>query len=148
MREHPPFKPERFLVIWMEVNRPKVDPNADVFRLNRIHNGIAISCHSLGLELNHIEMKCGVHPGIYLDPFYLRDFLKSFIIHPYQKGSFFKESIDFIREYEFPFVDIYAYDDRPNTAASQMDGKIAPDVIDQRVAAVKKVQKQILTKLN
>ena len=60
----------------------------------------------------------------------------------------FKESIDFIREYEFPFVDIYAYDDRPNTAASRMDGKIAPDVIEQRVAAVKKVQKQILTKLN
>ena len=60
----------------------------------------------------------------------------------------FKESIAFIKEYEFPFVDIYAYDDRPNTAASRMDGKIAPDVIEQRVAAVKKVQKQILTRLN
>jgi tRNA A37 methylthiotransferase MiaB len=60
----------------------------------------------------------------------------------------FKESIDFIREYEFPFVDIYAYDDRPNTAASQMDGKLPPDIVEQRVAAVKKVQKQILTRLN
>jgi len=60
----------------------------------------------------------------------------------------FKESIDFIREYEFPFVDIYAYDDRPNTAASQMDGKLPPDIVEQRVAAVKKVQKQILTKVN
>ncbi len=60
----------------------------------------------------------------------------------------FKESIDFIKEYEFPFVDIYAYDDRPNTAASQMAGKVPQDIIDERVYAVKKVQKQILTKLN
>jgi MiaB/RimO family radical SAM methylthiotransferase len=60
----------------------------------------------------------------------------------------FKESIDFIKEYEFPFVDIYAYDDRPNTAASQMDGKVAPEIIEQRVVAVKKIQKQILTKVN
>ena len=60
----------------------------------------------------------------------------------------FKESIDFIKEYEFPFVDIYAYDDRPNTAASQMAGKITPEIIEQRVAAVKKAQKQILTKRN
>ena len=60
----------------------------------------------------------------------------------------FKASIDFIKEYEFPFVDIYAYDDRPSTAASRMDGKIAPEVIAQRVAAVKKAQKQILIKGN
>ncbi len=67
---------------------------------------------------------------------------------PGETAEDFKESIDFIREYEFPFVDIYAYDDRPNTAASQMDGKIAPEIIEQRVAAVKKVQKQLLTKSN
>ena len=60
----------------------------------------------------------------------------------------FKESVDFIREYEFPFVDIYAYDDRPNTAASQMAGKVPQKTIDQRVDAVKKVQKQILSQLN
>jgi MiaB/RimO family radical SAM methylthiotransferase len=60
----------------------------------------------------------------------------------------FKESVDFIKEYEFPFVDIYAYDDRPNTAASQMAGKVPQKTIDQRVDAVKKVQKQILTHLN
>ena len=60
----------------------------------------------------------------------------------------FKESVDFIREYEFPFVDIYAYDDRPNTAASQMAGKVPQKIIDQRVDAVKKVQKQILSQLN
>jgi MiaB/RimO family radical SAM methylthiotransferase len=67
---------------------------------------------------------------------------------PGETDEDFKESIDFIREYEFPFVDIYAYDDRPNTAASQMDGKLPPDIVEQRVAAVKKVQKQILTRLN
>lgn len=60
----------------------------------------------------------------------------------------FNESVDFIKEYEFPFVDIYAYDDRPNTAASRMAGKVPQKLIERRVAAVKKVQKQILTKLN
>jgi threonylcarbamoyladenosine tRNA methylthiotransferase MtaB len=60
----------------------------------------------------------------------------------------FKESLDFIKEYEFPFVDIYAYDDRPNTAASQMADKVPQDVIETRIHAVKKAQKQILTKLN
>jgi MiaB/RimO family radical SAM methylthiotransferase len=60
----------------------------------------------------------------------------------------FKESVDFIKEYEFPFVDIYAYDDRPNTAASQMAGKVPQKTIDQRVDAVKKIQKQILSHLN
>ena len=60
----------------------------------------------------------------------------------------FKESVDFIREYEFPFVDIYAYDDRPNTAASQMAGKVPQKTIAQRVDAVKKVQKQILSQMH
>ncbi|MGD8990849.1 MAG: MiaB/RimO family radical SAM methylthiotransferase [Desulfobacterales bacterium] len=58
----------------------------------------------------------------------------------------FKESIDFIKEYKFPFVDIYAYDDRPNTAAGQMAGKVPQDIVDKRVHAVKKVQKQILAR--
>ncbi len=59
----------------------------------------------------------------------------------------FKESLEFIKEYEFPFVDIYAYDDRPNTAASQMDDKVPQKIINQRVDTVKKAQKQILAKL-
>ena len=56
----------------------------------------------------------------------------------------FNQSIDFIKEFEFPFVDIYAYDDRPNTAASKMDNKVPRAVIDARVDTVKKVQKEIL----
>ena len=60
----------------------------------------------------------------------------------------FQESVDFIKEYEFPFVDIYAYDDRPNTAASRMTDKIPQEIIDQRVHRVKKVQKQILSNVN
>ena len=56
----------------------------------------------------------------------------------------FSQSLDFIKEFEFPFVDIYAYDDRPNTAASKMDSKVPRAVIDARVETVKKVQKQIL----
>jgi MiaB/RimO family radical SAM methylthiotransferase len=67
---------------------------------------------------------------------------------PGETEADFKESIDFIKEYEFPFVDIYAYDDRPNTAASQMAGKVPQDIVDERIHAVKKVQKQILTRLN
>lgn len=58
----------------------------------------------------------------------------------------FKESLEFIKEYEFPFVDIYAYDDRPNTAASQMADKVPQKIINQRVDTVKKAQKQILSK--
>jgi MiaB/RimO family radical SAM methylthiotransferase len=60
----------------------------------------------------------------------------------------FQESVEFIKEYEFPFVDIYAYDDRPNTAASRMADKIPQEIIDQRVDKVKKVQKQILSHVN
>ena len=60
----------------------------------------------------------------------------------------FQESVEFIKEYEFPFVDIYAYDDRPNTEASRMADKIPQEIIDQRVDTVKKVQKQILSHLN
>jgi len=60
----------------------------------------------------------------------------------------FKESVDFIKQYEFPFVDIYAYDERPNTAASRMDNKVPQKIIDQRVDTVKKAQKQILSKVN
>jgi tRNA A37 methylthiotransferase MiaB len=60
----------------------------------------------------------------------------------------FKESLEFIKEYEFPFVDIYAYDDRPNTASSQMADKVPQKIISQRVDTVKKAQKQILIKLN
>jgi MiaB/RimO family radical SAM methylthiotransferase len=60
----------------------------------------------------------------------------------------FQESVDFIKAYEFPFVDIYAYDDRPNTAASRMTDKIPQEIIDQRVHRVKKVQKQILSNVN
>jgi MiaB/RimO family radical SAM methylthiotransferase len=56
----------------------------------------------------------------------------------------FKESLDFIKEFEFPFVDIYAYDDRPNTAASKMDKKVPAAVIAARVDTVKRVQKEIL----
>ena len=60
----------------------------------------------------------------------------------------FQESVEFIKEYEFPFVDIYAYDDRPNTEASRMADKIPQEIIDQRVDTVKKAQKQILSHLN
>jgi len=56
----------------------------------------------------------------------------------------FMESIDFIKEFEFPFVDIYAYDDRPNTKASKMGNKVPQAVIATRVDTVKKVQKEIL----
>jgi tRNA A37 methylthiotransferase MiaB len=67
---------------------------------------------------------------------------------PGETEADFQESVDFVKEYEFPFVDIYAYDERPNTAASRMAGKVPQEIIDQRVAAVKKVQKQILSHLN
>ena len=58
----------------------------------------------------------------------------------------FQKSVDFIREFEFPYVDIYGYEDRPRTQASKLEGKIPQEVIDQRVKKLRKAQEDILSK--
>ena len=59
----------------------------------------------------------------------------------------FQKSVDFIREFEFPYVDIYGYEDRPRTQASQLDGKIPQKVIDRRIKKLRKAQEDILAKI-
>jgi MiaB/RimO family radical SAM methylthiotransferase len=58
----------------------------------------------------------------------------------------FQKSLTFIREFKFPYVDIYGYENRPRTEASQLDGKIPPAVIDQRVKQLRKAQEEVLVK--
>ena len=56
----------------------------------------------------------------------------------------FQKSLDFIREFEFPYVDIYGYEDRPRTQASKLEGKIPLEVINQRVKKLRKAQEAVL----
>lgn len=58
----------------------------------------------------------------------------------------FQTSVDFIREFAFPYVDIYGYEDRPRTQASKLEGKIPQEVIDQRIKKLRKAQEDILVK--
>jgi MiaB/RimO family radical SAM methylthiotransferase len=67
---------------------------------------------------------------------------------PGETDEDFQKSLEFIKEFEFPFVDIYGYEDRPRTQASQLEGKLPQDVIDQRVKRLRKTQEEILEKSN
>ena len=58
----------------------------------------------------------------------------------------FQKSVDFIKEFAFPYVDIYGYEDRPRTQASKLKGKIPQEVIAQRVKKLRKAQEDILVK--
>lgn len=57
----------------------------------------------------------------------------------------FQKSLDFIKEFKFPFVDIYGYEDRPRTQASQLKCKIPQNVIDQRIKLLRVAQEKILS---
>ncbi|MGD8264818.1 MAG: MiaB/RimO family radical SAM methylthiotransferase [Desulfobacterales bacterium] len=57
----------------------------------------------------------------------------------------FQKSLDFIKEFKFPFVDIYGYEDRPRTQASHLEGKIPQNIIDQRVKQLRTAQEEILS---
>ena len=57
----------------------------------------------------------------------------------------FQKSLDFIKEFKFPFVDIYGYEDRPRTQASQLEGKLPQNVINQRVKQLRAAQEEILS---
>ncbi len=66
---------------------------------------------------------------------------------PGETESDFQQSLDFIEAFKFPYVDIYGYENRPRTEASQLDGKIAQEVIDRRVKRLRKAQEQVLASL-
>ena len=64
---------------------------------------------------------------------------------PGETETDFQKSLEFIKEFKFPFVDIYGYEDRPRTQASQLEGKIPQDVINQRVKQLRAAQEEILS---
>ena len=57
----------------------------------------------------------------------------------------FQKSLDFINDFKFPFVDIYGYEDRPRTQASQLKDKTPQEVIDQRIKLLRTAQEKILS---
>jgi tRNA A37 methylthiotransferase MiaB len=65
---------------------------------------------------------------------------------PGESENDFQKSLAFIREFEFPYVDIYGYENRPRTEASQLDGKIPQPVINQRVKQLRQAQEEVLAK--
>ena len=67
---------------------------------------------------------------------------------PGETEADFQKSLEFIKELKFPFVDIYGYEDRPGTRASQLNPKIAKDEIDRRIKILRSAQEEILAAQN
>lgn len=63
---------------------------------------------------------------------------------PGETEADFQQSLDFIKEFEFPYVDIYGYEDRPNTQAGRLPDKVPEEVIDSRIKILKRTQDVIL----
>jgi tRNA A37 methylthiotransferase MiaB len=53
---------------------------------------------------------------------------------PGEKEEDFQQTVQAVQEVDFSVVEINKYSDRPGTAASRMEGKLPPDVIDRRAA--------------
>lgn len=51
---------------------------------------------------------------------------------PGETGDDFQQSLELVRRLNFDFLDVYEYEDRPNTAASRMPDKIPPDIKKER----------------
>ena len=55
----------------------------------------------------------------------------------------FQRSKEFVGEFKLPFVDIYQYQDRPNTASSRMKDKVDRKTIKRRARELLQVQRKI-----
>ncbi len=66
---------------------------------------------------------------------------------PSETEDDFEQSKKFIRLLKLPFVDIYEYQDRPNTAASRMKDKVDTKTIKRRARELLQVQRQIRREL-
>jgi len=49
----------------------------------------------------------------------------------------FEDTLEFMRAVHFDQVHVYGYDDRPNTEASRMEGKLSKDVIRSRITRLR-----------
>ena len=59
---------------------------------------------------------------------------------PDESESDFEKSRSFLKRNRFSFVDIFGYEDRPNTLANKMNNKISREVIEKRRFDLLKVQ--------
>ena len=66
---------------------------------------------------------------------------------PSETEDDFEQSKKFIRLLKLPFVDIYEYQDRPNTAAARMKDKVDTKTIKRRAQELLQVQRQIRREL-
>lgn len=51
----------------------------------------------------------------------------------------FEKSRQLLEEFKFSYVDIYSYEDRPHTAASEIGNKIPPDTIAKRIRILQEI---------
>ncbi len=59
---------------------------------------------------------------------------------PDETESDFAASCSFLKRNKFSFVDIFSYEDRPNTLANKMNKKIPQEVVEERKLNLLKVQ--------
>jgi len=70
-------------------------------------------------------------------------FLRTGLIvgHPKENESEFNELLEFVREFDFDRVSLFAYSDEEDTSAYDMDEKIDEDEINQRLEIIEKIVK-------
>ena len=62
--------------------------------------------------------------------------------HPGESEEDFKELKNFIKEFEFDRVNVFAYSDEEDTAAFKRDDKLPESVIEKRVKEISKIVKK------
>ncbi len=83
-------------------------------------------------------------------------FVRTSIIagHPGEKDEDFKELCDFLKDFDFDRINVFAYSDEEGTKAQRMEEeKIPSDIIDKRIAKLnkiidKKIQKSLQNEMN
>ncbi|MDX1810069.1 MAG: 30S ribosomal protein S12 methylthiotransferase RimO [Sulfurospirillaceae bacterium] len=59
--------------------------------------------------------------------------------HPNESDAEFDELCDFVKDFDFDRISIFAYSDEEDTAAYEMEGKIDKKTVDQRIKKLNKI---------
>ncbi|MEO1958941.1 MAG: 30S ribosomal protein S12 methylthiotransferase RimO [Nautiliaceae bacterium] len=62
--------------------------------------------------------------------------------HPGERDEDFEELKEFLKEYQFDRVNVFAYSDEEGTAAYKRKDKIPPEIIEKRLKEIEKIVKQ------
>lgn len=92
-------------------------------------------------DINEVKKYLGI---IKRDVSQLRIATHIMVGFPGETHEDFKKSVDFIKEFKFPYVDIYSYEDRPRAISSNSKYKIPPEVIKERFSDLLRIQEQVL----